>query len=50
MGVGATWRDARKFLSKQIDGVYECTEYEPNEMFAFKSSAGPVPVIGCPHL
>ena len=46
MGVGATWRDVRKFLGKQIDGVYECTEYEPNKRFAFKSSSGPIPVEG----
>ena len=42
MGVGATNREVRKFMGRQIDQTFEITEYEPNRMIKQKTISGPM--------
>jgi len=44
IGVGTTYRLARTFLGRRIEGESEVTEYEPNRRFATKHKSGRLPV------
>ncbi|MEZ4671000.1 MAG: SRPBCC family protein [Anaerolineae bacterium] len=44
--VGATGRDTRKFMGREVITIWEVTDFEPNKMFGFKVIAGPVPFRG----
>ena len=46
LGVGATGRDVRRFMGRQIITVWEVTEYRPPEMYGFRVVKGPVPFEG----
>lgn len=46
IGVGTKWRFVAKFLGQRIEFEQECTEYEPNRMYAGKSTSGPFPIEG----
>ena len=41
-GVGATTREVRKFMGRQIDQTFEITEYEPNRLIRQKTISGPM--------
>jgi uncharacterized membrane protein len=42
LGVGATTREVRKLLGRQMESVAEVIEYERNATIGFKSTSGPV--------
>ena len=44
--VGSTWTDVIQVLGRRIELSFIVTEYEPEAKFAFKSTAGPIPVSG----
>ena len=44
--VGSTWTDVVKVLGRRIELSFVVTEYEPEAKFAFKSTAGSIPVSG----
>jgi len=44
LGVGATFRLVSEFLGRRIPTVYEVTEYEPNQITAWKAVSGPLPL------
>jgi len=46
IGVGARWRFVAKFLGQRIEFEQECTGYEPNRVYAGKSTSGPFPIEG----
>ena len=46
IGVGTKWRFVAKFLGQRIEFEQECIEYEPNRMYAGKSTSGPFPIEG----
>jgi uncharacterized membrane protein len=44
IGVGTTWRAARKVLGQRLEAEAEVTEFEPNRKHTQKSKSGPFPV------
>ncbi len=42
MGVGATSREVRKFMGRQIESTLEITEWKPNQIIKQKSTSGPM--------
>lgn len=46
MAAGATFLQDVQFLGRRVRSTYEVTAYIPNEMFAFKTTSGPIPIEG----
>ncbi len=44
LGVGSQFRVVGRFLGRRIEVVTECTAYEPNARYAFKTISGPIKV------
>jgi len=42
LGVGALFRTKGHFIRRLIEGIYEITEFEPNQQYGFKSLSGPM--------
>lgn len=42
LGIGATFLLVGKLLGRRIETVYELTEYEPNQVAAWKTVSGPL--------
>jgi carbon monoxide dehydrogenase subunit G len=42
-GVGARFRDVRRFLGRTIESTMEFTEYEPPKVLGLKVESGPIP-------
>ena len=46
MGVGATGREVRRFMGRQMESTFEVTEFEPDRKMSFKSTSGPIAMRG----
>ncbi len=44
LGPGTTSSRITQFLGRNFESTYEITEYEPNSLFADKTTSGPVPI------
>jgi len=42
-GVGATFREVRKFMGRRFESTLELTKHEPNKNIAWKTTSGPIP-------
>ena len=42
MGMGTLFRVTGHFMGQRIETVYQVTEFEPNQRYAFKSLSGPI--------
>ena len=46
VGVGTIMKEVNRILGKNIENIYEITEYEPNRRYSCKSISGPFPWQG----
>jgi carbon monoxide dehydrogenase subunit G len=44
LGVGATSREVRRFMGRQMESTFEVTEFEPDRKITFKSTSGPIAI------
>ena len=44
MGTGATIREVRRFMGRNLETVFTVTEYEPDFRLGFESATGPIPM------
>jgi len=46
VGVGATGREVRRIMGRQMESTFEVTEFEPDRKISFKSTSGPIAMQG----
>ncbi|MEK7807225.1 MAG: SRPBCC family protein [Chloroflexota bacterium] len=46
VGVGATGREVRRFMGRQMETTFEVTEFEHDRKISFKSTSGPIAMRG----
>ena len=44
VGIGATIREVRRFLGRNLETAFTVTEYEPDSTVGFKSTSWPIPM------
>lgn len=46
MATGATFREVRRLLGRNLETVFIITEYEPDGKLGFEATSGPIPIRG----